>query len=167
MNKIRYPLTQAELSELVHYDPETGIIRWIKSISNRAPVGTIAGSYTKGSRNIHIYRTGFKAHRLAWLYMTGEWPKKGIDHINGNPDDNRWCNLREATQSQNTANTRRHCDNKIGYKGVTQDKSGVFYIRVMRRGVTYRRYGFATAEIAHQAYIALSKEIHGEFARSE
>jgi hypothetical protein len=51
--------------------------------------------------------------------MTGEWPKTQIDHINLDKADNRWCNLREATQSQNFANTRILASNGSGFKGRT------------------------------------------------
>jgi len=67
------------------------------------------------------------AHRLAWFLVYGRNPKGEIDHINGNPSDNRICNLRECTRSQNVMNTRRGngvCWHKTKKKWQALVKSG-------------------------------------------
>lgn len=98
-------LTQERLKELLDYEPETGLFRWKISISRRAIVGEIAGSdHGNGYIEIGILGKKYYCHRIAWLYMTGEWPASQIDHINRVRRDNRWGNLREATQSENMLN---------------------------------------------------------------
>lgn len=92
-------LTQEVLKSLLYYDPETGIFVWLVT-RQRSPAGKEAGGYDeKGYRRICVNGTKVRAHRLAWLYMTGEWPEDQLDHINGLKDDNRFVNLREATNS--------------------------------------------------------------------
>lgn len=119
-------LTAERLRELLSYDPETGVFRWKVKLANRAPVGSVAGNANRTPWGVywvvsHQHR-GYPAGRLAWLYMTGEWPKEQIDHINRDPSDNRWANLREATCQENLFNKRRY--NSTGYIGVQQTRSG-------------------------------------------
>jgi hypothetical protein len=102
-------LTAERLRELLHYDPDTGDFTW-RTARKRIPAGAIAGTVERGFRRITIgggrHGPRYSAHRLAWLYMTGAWPNGYLDHINRDPDDNRFANLRLATNSQNQANTR-------------------------------------------------------------
>jgi len=92
-------ITQEELKRLLHYNPKTGIFRWKK----------IAGKTTsRGYRVIKINKKRYYAHRLAFLYMTGEFPSlkggKVVDHKNQKKDDNWWRNLRVVTSSTNSKN---------------------------------------------------------------
>ena len=98
-------ITQEYLKSILSYDPETGLFTWLVQKGARALVGSIAGTIrNNGYLKINIDKQLYYAHRLAHLYMTGEWPKNHIDHINGIKNDNHWCNLREATYSQNNKN---------------------------------------------------------------
>jgi hypothetical protein len=116
-------LTQEQLKEILHYDPETGIFRWRVSTAHRVKPWDVAGTKTDtgyiliGHKNISL-----KAHRLAWLYMTGEWPKHQIDHKDGSPSNNSWQNLRQATHKQNLENQPLRQDNTSGFRGVSWDK---------------------------------------------
>lgn len=94
-------LTQQRLKELLHYDPDTGVFTWLTG--QRA--GLVAGSmYGFGYIMIKINQCRFCAHRLAFLYIDGEFPADDVDHINRIRDDNRWRNLRRATAKQNQEN---------------------------------------------------------------
>lgn len=162
-------ITQEQLKELLSYDPETGVFVWLVSTSNRVKAGDVAGTFKADSGYIFISALGhiYRAHRLAWLYMTGEWPPNQIDHINCVRDDNRWSNLREATNAQNQANKGPRCDNSTGFKGVRFDQDRQkFRARVKLNGKEYHLGRFGTAEEAHAAYVAASIELLGEFARA-
>ncbi len=160
-------ITQERLKEVLHYDPETGAWRWLKSMSSRIKVGDVAGSTdAKGYTVIGIDGTQPKAHRLAWLYMTGEWPQRHLDHKNGDRADCRWANLREATMAQNNQNCRTPSTNKSGYKGVAFHKATGKW----RASISVNNYPrwlglFESPEAAHQAYAAAAEGLYGEFAR--
>jgi hypothetical protein len=117
---VRTRLTLDRVQSILKYDPMTGIFHWLQS--NNGRVGQQAGHLdTKGHRQIEILSVPYSAHRLAWFYMTGQWPKHQIDHINGINDDNRFINLREATNVQNCWNGKIRSHSKSGFKGVHRD----------------------------------------------
>jgi hypothetical protein len=122
-------LTQNLLKELLSYNCETGIFTWKQPFSRRVSIGDKAGCVT-ARRYVVVGVMGklYLAHRLAWLYMYGYFPEKGIDHINRDTTDNRGVNLREVSQSCNTRNTGNNTKNSSGVKGVyfskKQDKFG-------------------------------------------
>src|SRR6188768_2615460 len=108
-------ITQNELKERLDYDPETGIFRW-KNPYGKAGAKELAGcinSKTNGMTYIilGIHSEKYFAHRLAWLYVHGEFPLKEIDHINGNGKDNRLINLREVTHLENKKNSKKYNNN--------------------------------------------------------
>jgi hypothetical protein len=160
-------LTAEQIREIVSYDPETGEMRWRKSRGSRAQAGGIVGAYDAyGYRNVGINGLDYKVHRLAWLYVHGEWPNGSIDHINGHKADNRLSNLRVVTQSQNLRNTRRHKDGRSGFKGVHWHKQTSTWIaQIMCSGKKRYLGQFTTPEAAHAAYCAAAVELSGEFAR--
>jgi hypothetical protein len=81
-------LTAERLREVLNYNPGTGVFTWRVQTGRRAPVGAIAGCITwYGYIAIKIDCCRHLAHRLAWFYVTGAWPKDQIDHINGNRSD--------------------------------------------------------------------------------
>lgn len=163
-------LTQGQLKELLHYDPETGIFTWYKwRVTKRGESGErVAGSVQKkGYITIGLGGKVYMAHRLAWLYMNGAWPKDQIDHINQAKADNRFANLREATNGQNKSNSKVHRNNRCGLKGVTfyklpKKRPWQARIRINKELICLGYY--STAEEAHAAYVVAAKKYHGEFA---
>lgn len=119
----RCDLSQDQIKSELTYNPNTGIFTWNKTNKYRSK-GDIAGKNTRlGYITISIFSKTYFAHRLAWVYIHGVWPIEELDHKNINGRDNRICNLREATVSQNKANYKKRKDNKSGYKGVGWQKS--------------------------------------------
>lgn len=116
-------ITQEYLKSILHYNPETGIFTWKVNVA-RAKKDTIAGGFRNdGYHRIKINTKRYLSHRLAWLYVYGEFPNGNIDHINVNPSDNRISNLRIATASQNSINKKLSANNKSKFKGVHFVKS--------------------------------------------
>lgn len=117
-------LTQYDLQSIVNYDPLTGVFTNKIDRNPRAPKGAIAGyTNTIGYTVIQINGRKLHAHRLVWLYMTGEWPLHEIDHINRVRSDNRFENLRQATSAENKHNTTNRISNTSGCRGVTWHKA--------------------------------------------
>jgi hypothetical protein len=162
-------LTCARLRDVLHYDSATGEFRWLKRASRSIHVGDLAGNLdaSSGYRDITIEGRSYRAHQLAWLYMTGKWCAGVIDHRDRNPSNNRWCNLRRATVSQNNANRRRHKNNACEFKGVTTITSGRWRASVYKNRRRHHLGIFATPEAAHAAYAAAARKLFGEFARTE
>lgn len=159
-------LTAERLRELLHYDPETGVFTWKLPSQHRLKPGAIAGRISsQGHRQVTIDRRAYQAHRLVWLFMTGQWPRGEIDHINGNRLDNCWRNLREATRIQNCANTGKRHHNRSGFKGVFPMTRGRWGASICVRGRNLNLGIHETPEQAHAAYCEAATRIHGEFAR--
>lgn len=166
-------LTQTQLKKFLSYDPQTGIFIRIAAPRPQVAwyVGSAAGYITDNGYcviNIDHKRNRYRAHRLAWLYMTGEWPRGDIDHINGDRLDNRWSNLREATRSQNLGNSRIPSTNKSGFKGVSFDgRRNKWLAQITIDGVHYHLGRYDKAEDAAQAYREALRGHFGKFARLE
>lgn len=157
--------TQERLKDLLHYDPDTGVFRWRVTNSNRAVAGTVCRSLNgKGYVQIGIDGRRYEAQRLAWLYMTGVWPSHMVDHVDMDPVNNRWANLRAATFAENMANTRALRNNSLGVKCVRR-KSGRFQSHITIDGKQKFLGSFATIEAASAAYEAAAQKAFGNFAR--
>lgn len=158
-------LTAARLRSLLHYDPATGAFTWAVSRGSMK-AGKVAGSPHKdGYIQIKVDRVLYKAHRLAWLYVHGKWPKGRMDHADNIHDNNRIANLRLATHSQNMANRKLNANNTVGFKGVSRSGDG-FIVSVSHQGRRYHLGLFPSPESAHAAYVAKAAELHGQFART-
>jgi hypothetical protein len=159
-------LTQERLKSLLDYDSSTGLFRR-KVRTSYCRIGDIAGSRTaNGYWVIWVDGTRRFAHRLAWLFTHGAWPREHLDHKNGVMTDNRIENLREATYSQNQANSKLRKMRR--YKGVYLQKDGrrnPWEAQIRKDGKTHHLGHFATEFEAHQAYIGAAREMHGEFMR--
>ena len=152
-------LSATRLRKLLKYVPATGVFRW--RVHKGCNVGTVAGSIhpPKGYREISIDRKIYRANRLAWLYMTGKWPKLEIGYINHNTSDTRWANLRAMTPSQRGATSRTR--NKLGVRGVWITKSGKYVARIKVAGKKKYLGLFDTIEKASLAYTRAAKQPSG------
>lgn len=155
----------ARIKELFNYDPAAGVLTWAVCISNRAGVGAVAGANSDGRLIVGIGGVRLKAHRIIWCWMKGEWPDRQIDHRNLDGTDNRWENLRLATNSQNGANRGAQVNNSGGVKGVYPNGSG-YMSRISKGGTDYYLGTFRSEELAAAAYDAKARELFGEFARA-
>ena len=160
------PLTADRLRELLHYDQETGLFTWHPTTSKK----------TRGKRGGHpndigylllgVDSNSYRVHRLAWLYVHGHWPIGDLDHINGNPADNRITNLREATAAQNLANSRKPITNRSGYKGVSWHSGAKKWQAHIRHNGRRIYLGlFTDPAVAHAAYCQAAQKLKGNFAR--
>lgn len=112
-------LNQETLKQHLSYDPLTGLFTRLVAKSNAVKVGDIAGSKDKnGYITLMVKGKLYKGHRLAWLYVHGNWPIYEIDHINGKKDDNRLCNLRDVEKWVNQHNRGANKTNTSGFKGI-------------------------------------------------
>ena len=150
-------LTQERLKELLSYDPETGIFVWVKSKK-------VAGCTRFDLRKkITINFKQYYAHRLAWLYMTGAL-SKDIDHIDRNPSNNQFANLRLATKSENQHNRVKQKNNKSGYKGVLYfARTGRWRANIFVNNTNMYLGFFNSALEANAAYLAAQKIYHPTF----
>lgn len=138
---------------------------WNTTQSNRAIAGTIAGGVNnKGYWRIRYNGKSYKAHQLVWLHETGTWPIGQIDHINGNPADNRFTNLREVTNQQNQHNRLASKDSKTGIKGVSLRPSGQYFTRLHINGTCICLGTYNTVTDAARAYLAAAQQHHDPVA---
>ena len=126
-------LTADRLKELLDYCPESGVFTWRKTSSCRAVAGSVADNVSaNGYIRIGVDGKVYLAHRLAWLWMNGEWPRKYVDHANFVTSDNRWANLREANDAENSRHKRLRSDSRSGVRGVQFHKqSGKWRARIV------------------------------------
>jgi HNH endonuclease len=160
-------LTLERLKQVLHYDPETGRWTWLERISVRIQAGKEANYINPdGYHEIGIDGENYLGHRLAWFYMTGEWPIKQIDHRDLCKSNNRWNNLREAEHGQNVTNTNARKNSKTGIKGVFFiPKIKKYHSRIMHNHKLYLLGYFETKEEAAIFYKIAAARLHGEFAR--
>lgn len=169
-NSLHLPISELKLR--LEYDPETGAVVWLVPPHPRFNVGHLVGFTRKaGYRAVELDGRTYAIHNLIWAMQTGAPVPDGavVDHMNGDPSDNRWSNLRLATPTQNNANAALR-------KGKTLPK-GVSEHRKNGAVVAYRAFAsangktnylglFPTPEAAHAAYIQAADRLFGEFAKA-
>lgn len=150
--------------QVLAYDASTGLLRWRIRMNYRcAEAGSIAGHRNRqGYITVGFGGRLYQAHRVIWLMAFGRWPSGPLDHINGVRDDNRLCNLREATVAINNQNKRRaYRTSKTGLPGVTKKSlGGGFQAAVTTNGRHTYLGTFATAAAAHEAYLIAKRRLH-------
>lgn len=153
-------ITQERLKEVLRYCEETGDFYWKISIG-RVKHGSLAGHIHKNKyKYIKIDNNEYLSHRLAWLYIYGNFPNGELDHINRIKSDNRIINLRDVTNTENSHNRiNSNSNNKTGFLGVSI--IGNTYRADIRVNKTLKYLGcFETPELAHKAYIRAKRELH-------
>ena len=156
-------LTQDTLRSILNYDPATGAFTWIAGRRS----GQVADGDHLGYVRINIKGHRHFAHNLAWLWMTGAFPRHLVDRISGSRADNRFENLREATRSQNSMNTKTRADNQVGLKGVRKRKDRASFGAVIKIDGKQKTLGyFKTPELAHAAYCRAAETHFGKYARA-
>ena len=154
------PLPSCEtVRDLLSYDPTTGDLVWKKKASQMMP-GSRAGWQQGKYHQVQLFKTTYWAHRIIWLIVTGEWPERYIDHINGDGSDNRWSNLRAATAAQNAHNSVAGKLNRSGCRGVHWHSGAKKWrVQIKRRHLGY----FTEIADAQKAYRSAALIERGEF----
>lgn len=164
--KFAYELPVAVLREYLHYDPDTGVIRWCKKPSRRILVGAVAGT-PKGPGDYLIFQIQgvlYRAHRIAWALHYGAWPADEVDHRDLDRQNNRVGNLRLAERSTNCANGPGHLPGQLKGTGTRPDGRWTAQIGVNRRKVHLG--SFSTEQEAHEAYCTAARRYFGEYHRT-
>lgn len=164
-------LTAEAVRSILDYDATLGVLRW-KPNPNRLPrwntkhACKTAGYVSPlGYVQVRIEGSLYSAHRLIWLIVYGEWPEE-IDHISGDPTDNRIGNLRACTHAENSCNRKKQSNNTNGFAGVRfRPHHGKWEGRINRGGKTVWRAYFDSAQEAAAARRVALAEFHGDFAR--
>lgn len=159
-------LNQSEVQRLLYYDANTGAFTWRVKPCRRIRVGQPAGATnTAGYIVIGISGKLYYAHRIAWFYMTGEWPRQ-VDHRDGDRSNNAWANLRLATHQQNILNAKLAKNSTSGFKGVSWHRAaGKWSAQIYLNGESKHLGLFTTAEDAHAAYVSALSDVEPDFVR--
>ena len=156
------------LRSFLAYEPSTGVFTWLVNRRAGAKAGDIAGCPAVNRRGANRWRIlllgkRYAAHRLAFFYVHERWPAEEIDHINGDPLDNRICNLREVSRHENAMNLRKaRSDSTSQLIGAmrTRGGSGRWRSAIRVAGNRIELGEFDTAEEAHAAYVAAKRQLH-------
>lgn len=161
-------LAHERLKEVLSYDSQTGFFVWRKQLGPKGKVGKQAGTpHTRGYVHIMVDQKLYLAHRLAWFYVTGRWPADQIDHLDCNRSNNRFANLREATNSQNNQNRQKKSGSASKFKGVSWHvRNRMWESRIKIDGKQIRLGLYKTEEAAHAAYCKKADELFGNYARA-
>ncbi|USA40220.1 HNH endonuclease [Pelagerythrobacter marinus] len=167
-----------ELRQLLRYEPETGKLFWrerglewfqdersCKSWNSRfANTEALSSPHNAGYLHGNVLSGKQLAHRVIWAIVTGEWPEGDIDHDDGDKSNNRWKNLRPATNAENMQNKKVRRDSSTGLKGVQRHRTGRFTANITAHGTKYYLGLFASLEEAKAAYDAAAIRLHGKYA---
>jgi hypothetical protein len=157
----RTDLTAQRLRELLHYDPKTGVFTRLTRSAQCVHIGEVVGWFGGDKhRRASVDRRTYLLHRLAWLYMTGEWPSMRIDHVDDDPINNAFANLRDVDRSTILQKQRKaHRGSKAGILGVSLAR-GRWVARMTIEGRRVHLGTFASAEEAGSAYREAKRRFH-------
>jgi hypothetical protein len=166
-------ITQDILKYLFDYDENSGRFTH-KEISGRHPNRNVrfSGKFADcvldkdGYRKLSAKEIGsVRAHRMAWIYYYGEQPPEIIDHINGDPADNKIKNLRAASKNQNRWNSTHQNRNKLSQRGISLNGKNGFRVRVTVNGQYHYIGRFKTLEEAIKRRDEAHKTLYGAYAK--
>lgn len=156
-------LTADRLRDLMLYDQETGFLRWKRNPPRATKDGAAGRLDNDGYRRVRVDRRDYVAHRLAWLYVHGEWPAHQIDHINGDKTDNRLANLRDVPHAINVQNIRRAATGKKSCSllgAFKHRQTNRWQARIRLKGKVISLGYFDTPEQANAAYVEGKRRLH-------
>jgi hypothetical protein len=154
-----------QLKRVLDYCPDTGVFTWKVYRGSVTWPGALAGGLVKGYIIIHYDGATYRAHNLAWAFMTGEWPLELVDHEDRDGTNNKWNNLRAASHWKNRVNSVRKNGNAVGHRGVYFDKRTGGWTAVI--GVDYKSIYlgyFKDIEEAIKARLAAERLYFDEFS---
>ncbi len=155
------PVTVELVRSVFSYDPESGVLLWVKPQDPKLRGRRAGFPGASGHRFVGIGDRHFGEHRVIWFYMTGEWPADQLDHINGVRDDNRWVNLREATNAENQQNVKLKSHNTSGMTGVSFHRQRKKWrASIAANGRQFHLGLFDTPEAARERYLQAKRELH-------
>lgn len=164
---MKAPLTPERLKSVLHYDPETGLFTWLVDMKTgrgngriHITAGSKAGTPDRGYTRIGVDGTRYWAHRLAFLWMTGSFPKLHVDHMDGDHSNNKWVNLRDVSHMVNMQNRRKPAaGSAYGLLGVAANHK-----RFLAQIVVDKKYIYLgthdTPLQANAAYLKAKRELH-------
>ena len=153
----RDSVNAAMVREAFHYDPETGVFTWREGRKRKGAAGF---PRTAGYWGLKLGQHLFAAHRVAWLYVHGEWPRYDIDHIDGDRRNNRISNLRDVTTSVNGQNQRKATASSQTRLLGCHPHRHKFQAQITLDGSIKHLGVFDTAEQGHQAYLLAKRQLH-------
>lgn len=156
-------ITQSRIMEIFDYDPLTGKFKRKTITAVNSAIGSAPGCSHNGYIRIMVDGDRYLAHRLAWLYVNGEFPTLLIDHINGNRSDNRISNLRDVGRAVNIQNQKkaRKDNGSTSLLGASFHKaSGKYIAQISKAGKKSHLGIFDTPELAHEAYIVAKRKMN-------
>ena len=153
-------LTADEVRSMYDYDPLSGLLTRRFGSGGRKAGSVVGNVGADGRVQMYVNGRNYKAHRVIWLYVTGEWPRHDVDHIDGNPSNNRWNNLRDVPHHVNLQNRRTHTKhNQLRVIGVTPNK-GRFGAQIKLNGKRIWLGTFDTPEEASAVYLESKRKLH-------